>query len=179
MMCHTTGFKNPGGYGDLVANLQLWPAKPAKAPDAKKVKDHNDALRGVGCESCHGPGSEHVKNPDDATLYKLINPYGPTAQERKLEDKLTAKTLLPKEKQLYDQLFRTRTARMAANLCLKCHDEQNDVNWGKDGRDTADKWLKLIHRSPRNNVPPANQAAPAIGINEPPPVIEVIPDQKK
>ncbi len=35
--CHTTGFEQPGG----------WPAG-------------GDALAGVGCESCHGPGGRHV-----------------------------------------------------------------------------------------------------------------------
>jgi peroxiredoxin len=37
--CHTTGFGQPGGFAAASAN---------------------DALRGVGCESCHGPGGDHV-----------------------------------------------------------------------------------------------------------------------
>jgi hypothetical protein len=41
--CHVTGFEAPGG-----ANL-----------------GHLDELRGVGCESCHGPGGLHVDNPRD------------------------------------------------------------------------------------------------------------------
>ncbi len=38
--CHTTGFKEPGGF-----------------PEGA------EALQQVGCESCHGPGGDHVK-PD-------------------------------------------------------------------------------------------------------------------
>jgi nitrate/TMAO reductase-like tetraheme cytochrome c subunit len=40
--CHTVGFMEPNGY--------------VLASDNRK-------LQGVGCESCHGPGSEHVADP--------------------------------------------------------------------------------------------------------------------
>jgi hypothetical protein len=39
--CHVTGFGQPGGAA--LGRL--------------------DELKGVGCESCHGPGSRHVDNP--------------------------------------------------------------------------------------------------------------------
>jgi hypothetical protein len=42
LRCHTTGFGRPGGF-------------PEKALPA----EHAD-LAGVGCESCHGPGGDHV-----------------------------------------------------------------------------------------------------------------------
>jgi peroxiredoxin len=40
--CHTTGFGRPGGF-----------------PKDGKAADHPDLAR-VGCESCHGPGGDHV-----------------------------------------------------------------------------------------------------------------------
>ena len=43
LRCHTTGFGNPGGF-----------PRDAAAPA------HRDLGR-VGCESCHGPGGDHVK----------------------------------------------------------------------------------------------------------------------
>jgi len=43
LACHTTGFGRPGGF----------PAEAALA-------DHADLAR-VGCESCHGPGGDHVE----------------------------------------------------------------------------------------------------------------------
>jgi hypothetical protein len=51
LVCHTTGYDLPGGYrsGDCAANAEL---------------------EGVGCEGCHGPGSDHVNAP--AVLKKVL-----------------------------------------------------------------------------------------------------------
>jgi len=43
LTCHTTGFGRDGGF-----------------PSAGAAADHPDLAR-VGCESCHGPGGEHVE----------------------------------------------------------------------------------------------------------------------
>jgi peroxiredoxin len=43
LSCHVTGYARPGGF-----------------PDKGKARSHEDLAR-VGCESCHGPGAEHVK----------------------------------------------------------------------------------------------------------------------
>jgi Cytochrome c554 and c-prime len=179
MKCHTTGFMHPGGYNDFVPNLANWPNKPAVAPKAKALMKHNQNLRGVGCESCHGPGSEHVKAPNNVDIHKLINPYAPSKDERALED-------LPKrtdaEQMKLKGMFEKRMNALT-QACIKCHDEANDANWGKPGRDTADKWLQLIHRTPKGKAPadpPAKQVNPPVIDGNPPPpvVIEVIPEKK-
>ena len=43
--CHVTGYNRPGG----------------------STVSHTGPLQNVGCESCHGPGSQHVVNPTAAT----------------------------------------------------------------------------------------------------------------
>jgi len=44
LACHTTGFERPGGF-----------------PASATLGEHPD-LASVGCESCHGPGGDHVKD---------------------------------------------------------------------------------------------------------------------
>ena len=46
--CHVTGYQEPGG-STVTHNL-------------------DGALRNVGCESCHGPGAAHVKDPEVAVI---------------------------------------------------------------------------------------------------------------
>lgn len=48
LACHTTGFGKPGGYA-------LPPA--GDTPAAKEAQARAKEMEGVGCESCHGPGS--------------------------------------------------------------------------------------------------------------------------
>src|SRR5205823_3881658 len=53
--CHTVGFEHTSGF-------------QAAAPAV------NDKLKNVGCESCHGPASAHVKNTNNKEIRDLMNP---------------------------------------------------------------------------------------------------------
>jgi peroxiredoxin len=55
LACHVTGFDRPGGFAE-----------------GARARDFPDLAR-VGCESCHGPGAEHVKEGADrrATILGL------------------------------------------------------------------------------------------------------------
>jgi peroxiredoxin/nitrate/TMAO reductase-like tetraheme cytochrome c subunit len=54
LACHTTGFGRPGGF-----------------PRDGAVESHTDLAR-VGCESCHGPGGEHVQE-DAARIGNIVS----------------------------------------------------------------------------------------------------------
>ena len=190
LKCHTTGFEHPGGYNDLVTDLVNWPP-PKQKVAAKVLEDHNKLLRNVGCENCHGPCSEHVKNPKNKNWYPLINPLRPSDAERVLEDALVKNPKNTVALQAWEKVAAGRM-RVLEQACMKCHDHENDVHWGnkKDAKDLASRWLlskkRLIHHTPKNNngaadPPPAKKGiAPAGAVEELPPiVIEVIEDKKK
>jgi hypothetical protein len=93
IVCHTVGFMYDSGY--------------------RNEKD-TPKLINVGCESCHGPGSEHAKNPNNAQLQAEMNPW--KGNKRLIE----------------------------MNLCIKCHDPDNDVHW------SFGKWKKIEHYNPKD-----------------------------
>ena len=50
--CHTTGFGYPTGF---------------------QIGDQNSAFKGVECETCHGPGKQHVGNPKKSNIRNSTN----------------------------------------------------------------------------------------------------------
>ncbi len=104
IVCHTVGFGYQTGF---------------------TTADKTPLLLNVGCESCHGPGSEHVKNKDAQVWHGLMNPWKAPANE----------TPAAKDKRLLRvDLF-----------CQKCHDIDNDVTWAHGG--FGKKWPKIAHPS--------------------------------
>lgn len=105
IVCHTVGFGYQSGFMTL-----------EKSP----------LLTDVGCESCHGPSSEHVKKPNDETWHKLLNPWKTVAGESAVEKEM-------------------RVGR-TDQFCQKCHDIDNDVTWTNKGFER--KWPKIAHPTP-------------------------------
>src|SRR5262249_10549475 len=99
IVCHTVGFTYQTGYRN------------------ERDTPH---LKNVGCESGHGPASEHVKNPKDARWYALLNPWRPKENEK------------PEEKEL-------RKLRID-KFCQECHDVDNDVKYKFESR-----WPDIAH----------------------------------
>ncbi|MHC4429078.1 MAG: multiheme c-type cytochrome [Planctomycetota bacterium] len=82
--CHTTGFGKPGGY-----------EIPADKRAARKMK----ARQGVGCESCHGPGSGYVE---------IFTEIDKTQRAYTLEE-----------------LFSAGLHKADKGMCLACHNDKS------------------------------------------------------
>jgi hypothetical protein len=108
LVCHVVGFGIDKGFVNEV-----------KMPD----------LKNVGCESCHGPCSEHVNKTKDKKIHAMINPYRWEANET--------------------PQARIRRLNQIDIFCQKCHDIDNSVHF-----DFAKYWPKIVHPMPRRNRPP-------------------------
>jgi hypothetical protein len=108
--CHVVGFQYTTGYAD--------PANTEK---------QNVRLLNVGCESCHGPGSAHANNPNNADFKAQINPFKAKPGENAVAKKLRLNQL--------------------DHFCQKCHDIDNDVDWGKVPFEV--QWGKIAHPTPK------------------------------
>ena len=89
--------------------------------DGLKTTPH---LTGNGCENCHGPGGAHVAAEN-------------SADDQKLQDTLRTALHLDKHKARND-------------VCIKCHDGDNDPFFGhpdEDGNDTylTKYWAEIAH----------------------------------
>jgi hypothetical protein len=144
LSCHVVGFQFKTGFTD------------------EKATPH---LLNVGCESCHGPCSEHINKPRNLQVRAAINPW--KANPANATPAANHQRLLQID-----------------HFCQSCHDSENDVHWQFDKA-----WPKVIHMMPRPGgapapgaAAPAPQAGPAFGAPPgpalaPPRVLQLQPRQ--
>ncbi len=68
VICHTTGFEN-GGYE--IKDAVFWDQVDSRGRPAKDVK-RMTGLQGVGCEVCHGPGSEYKSKKKMEAIFQGV-----------------------------------------------------------------------------------------------------------
>ncbi len=92
LKCHTVGYGKPGGYA-------------IPDPEDKKAVRKAKNLEGVGCECCHGPGSEYIKVFDEILK-----------SERKYK---------------VEELYAVGLSKIDETVCTTCHNEESpSVNPG-------------------------------------------------
>jgi hypothetical protein len=153
VICHTVGFKHAEGYNELPRAVKqaLEDQKAGPAAFAAALAKQNKRLAHVGCESCHGPGSAHANNPNDAKVRELINPYRPSEKEKQLAHQMKNPNpvISRPAAQEAELLFKRRMDRLD-DFCQKCHDQENDVKWSQVP--FLKKWVgeRIIHNRPDN-----------------------------
>jgi len=133
IVCHTVGFEYATGY----ENEQKTPA-----------------LKNVGCESCHGPGSGHVAAPNDLKLRATLSPWktNPTDQLPPLDVlKKMAATKPIDRGSVQMPANQIQMVNSVSSMCMKCHDTENDPKF-----DFYEYFPKVHHSGLKNAGLPPN-----------------------
>jgi hypothetical protein len=104
VVCHVVGFGYKSGFTD---------------------EQRTPNLKNVGCESCHGPCSLHVENPDDMKVREAINPLKAKLVQGKPED-------------------RKAVDNRISDSCIKCHDTDNSHDYSFEKY-----WPRIAHPTPK------------------------------
>jgi len=104
--CHTVGYGKPGGY--VIPDLSN-----------KKAVRRAKKLANVGCENCHGPGSEYVK------LHKEI--------------------MMSKRKYKDEEMYAAGMNKISKETCLVCHNAESPTVQPGDSFDYEKKKSEGTH----------------------------------
>lgn len=144
MKCHTTGYDHNlaasnNGFDDVAASLGwvfVAPTNPLKFDTLKTQFPNLVNHATIGCESCHGAGSEHATSGGNKARIEISLDAGNCAQchdepwrhnkYAQFENSLHAEAL-------WETGFATRTMTMPANLssCMRCHSGKGFVAFTK------------------------------------------------
>jgi len=106
LKCHTVGLGLPGGYAIPTAG------------DKKSLR-HAKKLANVGCEACHGPGSEYIK------LHKQIMMSGRSYTDQ--------------------EMFTAGMTKIGAATCTRCHNAESPTLTEADTFNYEEMKAKGLH----------------------------------
>ncbi|MCB9139289.1 multiheme c-type cytochrome [Promineifilum sp.] len=116
--CHTTGYIPEGNHADLPGLIGTW------------------AEDGVGCEACHGPGSNHVNDPYvvNLTVDRASESCGECHSRGEITELESADGFILHYQQ-YDELFASKKRVME---CVDCHNPHESVKYTRGGSPKSD-----------------------------------------
>ena len=142
--CHTLGtdkyiVASNGGFDDMAKSLGwVWqgPPSPGKWDSLKADYPALVNLTTIGCESCHGPGSEHAFSGGNTKMIQISIDAGNCAQ---CHDNPTRQNKVAQwENSLHSNLVWSNSFAQGSesqtnnlNNCIRCHDGQGFVNFTK------------------------------------------------
>jgi hypothetical protein len=114
--CHTTGYKPEGNQEGLPGLIGTW-SEP-----------------GVRCEACHGPGSNHVKDPYGVAMdIDRDSEQCGSCHYRGAVEAIDASGGFIKHHEQYEEIFQSKHRALT---CISCHDPHKGVVQGRK-TDTA------------------------------------------
>ncbi len=141
--CHTTGYDQNivaenNGFDDKARQLGwVWsnysPPKPSNWDSLKNRFPSLVAFAGVGCESCHGPGSEHVLSGGDTN--KIAKSLEAGACGKCHDEPPEAPIFQQWEHSLHSEIVWSNSFAQNNNgtnnldNCIRCHDGTGYVNY--------------------------------------------------
>jgi cytochrome c1 len=161
MKCHTTGYDHNlaaanNGFDDVAASLGWnWANySPPKAGNWEALKTNFAGLVNlatIGCENCHGPGSEHSMGGAKAKI-QISRDLGICAQchdEPWRHNKVSEYENSLHAEALWSSSFAQGAASQNNNLqnCIRCHDANGFVNFTK-GLTTNTTGMKSANHEP-------------------------------
>lgn len=130
--CHTTGYKPEGNQEGLLGLIGTWTEE------------------GITCEECHGPGSNHVKDPYGVALkVDRDSELCGDCHIRGSVESVDASGGFIKHHEQYEELFQSKHRSLS---CIACHDPHKGVVQGRNtGTDTVRVDCESCHFKEEKN----------------------------
>ena len=109
---HTTGYIPEGNQDGLPGLIGTW------------------AEDGIGCEECHGPGSNHVNDPYVPSTIDRDSELCGTCHRRGDVTEIDASDGFIRHHEQYEELFESKKRVMR---CVDCHDPHQTVKYASKG----------------------------------------------
>jgi hypothetical protein len=157
MKCHTVGYDhnleaNNNGFDDVAENLGwVWqgPPNPGKWDSLKTAFPELVQFATIGCENCHGPGSEHTMgaNPNKIDITLEAGVCAQCHDEPWRHNKVAQWENSLHAEALWSNSFAQAAANQNNSLqnCIRCHDAKGYVNFTRNMTTNTTGMLAADH----------------------------------